>query len=343
MAHTRPNVWQLQSRRDTHGLISALAYPDPEIRQRAATALRALDTVQAVPALKAALRHETNEQTRHSLAAAIHELDHRTDVGGLVNARDVNGLIKTLRSRHPQNVIAAAHALGKLGDRMAVEPLVILFHNAAAPPAVRLAAAEALLDLQSAPAVVTLLGALRRDSWQVRRNAAAVLGQIQAVWAVEPLAAALHDSHPVVRRTAAAALRRIGTADAIATLRKHFAPAPTAETTPQTPASTPQQPAIPHEATPRPVMPPAPHPRMKSALPAARPTASGTPETTGAASAFSQPDPVPERRDTLPEATPQLKRPQSAPPPPLEKEQTSGIVQPVKKLIAFLKQRSNSK
>ncbi|MCD4684596.1 MAG: HEAT repeat domain-containing protein, partial [Anaerolineae bacterium] len=79
-----------------------------------------------------------------------------------------------------------------------------------------------LLKLQSAPAVVTLLGALRRDSWQVRRNAAAVLGQIQATWAVEPLAKALDDAHPVVRRTAAAALRRIGSADAINALRARF-------------------------------------------------------------------------------------------------------------------------
>ncbi len=224
MTGTRPNIWQLQSRRDIEGLIAALAYADPEVRRRAAGALRSLDVTEAVPALKAALRRETDTQTRRSLATALHDLDHRTDVKSLIKTNDVDGLIQALHSRHPEHVIAAARALGRLNDRLAVEPLVILFHNVAAPPAVRLAAAEALLELKSAPAVVTLLGALRRDAWQVRRNAAAVLGQIQATWAVEPLADALTDPHPVVRRTAAAALRRIGTADAIATLRARAAP-----------------------------------------------------------------------------------------------------------------------
>ncbi len=143
---------------------------------------------------------------------------------GIAKVQDVDRLIEVLKSRNPESVIAAARALGTLGNRMAVEPLVILFHNSSSPPAVRLSAAEALLELKSAPAVVTLLGALRRDSWEVRRNAAAVLGQIQAVWAVAPLAAALDDPHPVVRRTAAAALKRIGTAEAIAALRARFAP-----------------------------------------------------------------------------------------------------------------------
>jgi HEAT repeat protein len=223
VATTRPNIWQLQSRRDIQALTKALQYPDPEVRKRAAGALRALDAVQAVPALKTALRSETDLQVRTNLVTALHILDHRTDVNRLIKGKDVKGLMAALKSRHPENTIAAARALGELGDRIAVEPLVILFQNTSRPPRVRLAAAEALLQLKSAPAVVTLLGALRRDSWQVRRNAAAVLGQIQASWAVEPLIEALDDPHPIVRRTAAAALRRVGTAEAIAALRARFA------------------------------------------------------------------------------------------------------------------------
>jgi HEAT repeat protein len=226
VATTRPNIWQLQSRRNIQALIKALEYPDPEVRKRAAGALRALDAVQAVSALKAALRDETDAQVRTNLMMALHVLDHRTDVSSLIRSKNVNGLIAALKSRRPENVIAAAIALGELGDRIAVEPLVILFQNTSLPPKVRLAAAEALLQLKSAPAVVTLLGALRRDSWQVRRNAAVVLGQIQASWAVEPLIEALNDPQPVVRRTAAVALRRIGTAEAVAALRARFASQP---------------------------------------------------------------------------------------------------------------------
>ncbi|MBN1564679.1 MAG: HEAT repeat domain-containing protein [Anaerolineae bacterium] len=219
MVDSRPNVWQMQSRQDIQGLIQALRYPDPEVRGRAAVALRTLDAVPAVPALKAALQDELDEQTSKYLKETLHILDQRTDVGLMAQSANLDGLINALKSARTETVIAAAKALGKLGNRLAVEPLIILFHNSTSPPAVRLAAAEALLELQSAPAVVTLLGALRRDSWQVRRNAAAVLGQIQAIWAVEPLAAALYDTHPVVRRTAAAALKRIGTPEAITALR----------------------------------------------------------------------------------------------------------------------------
>ncbi len=247
MVDSRPNVWQLQSRHDKQGLIEALRYPDPEVRGRAAVALRTLNATDAVPVLKEILRTETDEQVRRYLTMAVHMLDRRTDVDGIAKVQDVDRLIEVLKSRNPESVIAAARALGTLGNRMAVEPLVILFHNSSSPPAVRLSAAEALLELKSAPAVVTLLGALRRDSWEVRRNAAAVLGQIQAVWAVAPLAAALDDPHPVVRRTAAAALKRIGTAEAIAALRARFAPPtlPEVATPPKITEKTASQPAIP--------------------------------------------------------------------------------------------------
>jgi hypothetical protein len=229
---SRPNVWQLQSRHDKQALIEALRYPDPEVRSRAAVALRTLSATEAVPVLKQIVRTETDEQARRNMMMALHMMDRRTDVEGIIKEQDIDRLIGVLKSRNPESVITAAQALGVLGNRLAVEPLVILFHNASSPPAVRLAAAEALLELKSAPAVVTLLGALRRDSWEVRCNAAAVLGQIQAVWAVTPLAAALDDPHPVVRRTAAVALKRIGTAEAVEALRARFAPSTLPEVPP---------------------------------------------------------------------------------------------------------------
>jgi len=314
---SRPNIWQLQSRRDIQGLIHALEYPDPEVRKRAAVALRTMDVVQAVPALKAALQRETDPQTRTNIAETLHVLDHRTDVKGLVKSQDLPGLLRVLKSRHPESVIAAARALGRLGDRSAVEPLIMLFQNSSAPPRVRLAAAEALLELKSAPAVVTLLGALRRDNWQVRRNAAAVLGQIQATWAVEPLAAALNDSHPVVQRTAAAALRRIGTSDAIAALRTYFARRSTTEAVP---AITAPSPALAPRAASQPPAPPQPAPT---------------------------PPPLPEREASRPPDPPVVSPTFPTTPPPSETEaptqpeSPSKVTRPVMKLIAYLKQRSS--
>lgn len=301
MVNFRPNIWQLQSQRDIQGLIDALQYADAEVRKRAAAALQALDATHAVPALKSALERESDEQTRVHLSNALHVLDHRTDVKKMVVHQDVPGLIETLKSRHVENVIAAAKALGKLDDRTAVEPLVMLFQNSSAPPRARLAAAEALLDLKSAPAVVTLLGALRRDSWQVRRNAAAVLGQIQATWAVEPLTAALHDPHPVVRRTATAALRRIGTAEAVATLRTHFA-----QRTTETVAPVAAEPVAPTLPPPAPLVTPAEN--------VVKP-------------------------ETQPLITP-APLPGEPPAPPSEDERPSRITRPVMRLIAFLKQRN---
>ena len=350
---SRPNIWQLQSRGDTRQLIHALRYPDPEVRGRAAVALRTLDATQAIPALKEALRNETDDQVGRHLAAALRVLDHRTDVEGLIRDQNVDGLIETLKSQRPDMVIAAARALGASGNRTAVEPLVILFHGSSAPPAVRLAAAEALLELKSAPAVVTLLGALRRDSWQVRRNAAAVLGQIQATWAVTPLADALDDAHPVVRRTAAAALQRIGTSEAIAVLRARFSPRH---------APPPSEPAVEQEPARPDIIPAAVEPEPIRPQPAS--AVEGTAPTIDAPKA-APPATVPEfdqlyasedieaqvfrvahdtrpseahraaTSDTVP-ITPARHRPT----PPPQKLASPPSAQPVHRLIAFLKRRA---
>lgn len=326
--NTRPNIWQLQSRHDISALVASLTHSDPDVRRRAAHALQTLDVVQAVPALKAALQQETDTQTRDVFNNVLHALDHRTDVESLIRAQDTEHLMQVLRSRRPENVIAAARALGKIGDRMAVEPLVILFHDPSSSPRVRLAAADALLELKSAPAVVTLLGALRRNSPQVRCNAAAVLGQIQATWAVEPLVEALDDPHPVVRRSAAVALRRIGTPDAVAALRAHFSsrkdPVPSNKrdtlTVPVAPVEAPKQapanklPTVPPTAPVPSITSPAPPPRTAS-KPTIPPRAASRPLTV-----------------TPPPSTPSMLPPEQHP---------SRLSRPVHKLISFLK-RSDS-
>ncbi len=342
MAGSRPNIWQLQSRRDVSALTDALRYPDPEVRKRAAVALRTLDAVQVVAALKTALENETDSQVQKHLAHTLHELDQRIDVTGLIKARDVKGLIEALKSRHVGTVAAAAAALGDLEDRAAVEPLVILFHNSSSPPAVRLAAAEALLRLKSAPAVVTLLGALRRDSWQVRRNAAAVLGQIQATWAVGPLTNALDDPHPIVRRTAAAALRRIGTADAVAVLRARFAGS-TRSVLPPKPMTAP--PAKPQTAPPEPEPAPAsPEPKPETSATGAEPVVLPEPPVV-------MTDTRPSRLRRRPAANMPAVTQDTQPIPPSlpedgalpQKEEISParITDPVRRLIAFFRQRGD--
>lgn len=212
---TGPNIYQLQAKNDVDGLIQALRYPDPSTRRGAAAALRALSAWQAVPALQSALSVENDWQTHATISAALQYLDHDIHVELMIKNHDVKGLVKMLNSNRPDDVMTACEALATLGDKLATEPLIMVFRNLMMPPKVRLAAAEALLRLESAPAVVTLLGALRKGEPSVRRNAAAVLGQLQAVWAVEPLIKVLEDPQPIVAQTAAAALRRIGTPEAV--------------------------------------------------------------------------------------------------------------------------------
>lgn len=212
------NIWQLQARGDIPGIISALESPDPMIRSRAVRALQTLNATEAVPQLQALHSHEHHPQIRALLDEALHTLQQDTPAD---NKRDL--LLKKLQSPKADEVYQAINELGDLGDRTVVEPLVILFRDVEQPAKLRLAAAEALLKLESTPASASLLGALRKPDWQVRRNAAGVLGQLKADWAVEPLIKVLwEDPHSAVRQTALAALRHIETPQAQAAVQEYL-------------------------------------------------------------------------------------------------------------------------
>lgn len=216
MENNIPNIWQMQTEGDIDSLCKALAHPSPEIRRRAAVALRIMDARAAMPSLQTQLKKETSAQVRVALSAAIEHLTppkNATETPFSGSTR-VERLIEHLMGARPEVALQAAIALGELNDKLAVPPLILVFKNRKQPPKVRLAVAEALLKMNSAPAEVTLLGALRSEKWHLRRNGAAILGQISADWAVEPLAKALHDEHPIVAKTARAALKRIGTPEA---------------------------------------------------------------------------------------------------------------------------------
>ncbi len=219
----RPDIWQLQAKLDTQGLVDALKSDDPNIRKRAAAALRALGAVASIPALRVALVNEQDAEVRNHMSAALEALQleakRATDTQeAVVPETPVGKLIAQLRSKDPEEVIKAANGLGELGDKLAVEPLVVLFNDAKVSIQVRLAVAEALLKLEAAPVEVTLLAALRHADWHIRRNGAAILGQLRAEWAVDPLVKALRDPNRIVQKTARAALKHIGTPEALRAL-----------------------------------------------------------------------------------------------------------------------------
>ncbi len=218
MTDYRVNIWRMQTQGDTQGLIAALSDDSPAVRRSAAAALHALGVVTAVPHLRAALARETDLNTRLSLSAALRHLQQESSADDGSGPEDVDRLVEQLRSGQPARIIEAAEALGRLQDRLAVGPLVVVFNDTALPGRVRLAAARALLAMNSAPAVVTLLAALDSDDWRIQRNGLAVLGHLRADWAVDAIRAHLDSANQIVRRTARAALRRIGTPEALAAL-----------------------------------------------------------------------------------------------------------------------------
>lgn len=218
-----PNIWLMQTQRDTDGLIRVLNHEDPDVRRRAAAALRIVGDRNAQPHLQKALDSETDPDVRQFLVAALEHLlpdEDATEPATEPAAKSqptqsrAERLVEHLVGSNEDVAVQAANALAELDDKSTVPALVMTFRNKRRTPAVRLAAAEALLRMDSAPAEVTLLSALRNEKWSLRRNGAAILGQLQAEWAVEPLTHALYDQHEMVARTARAALRRIGTPDA---------------------------------------------------------------------------------------------------------------------------------
>ena len=213
-----PNIWQLQSRVDIDGLTAALSHADPTVRRKAAAALRALDADPAVPALKAALGRESDWEAQATLLAAIQYLTHEDALAVLIEQRNVEALVNLLFSDMPHDVLGAIEALGELGDKQATEALVVIFRTTELPDELRYAAGESLLRLKSAPAVVTLLAALRRDDIEVRLNAAAMLGELHATWATRGLIDALDDAEPDVRQAAREALAKLGTPTALKAL-----------------------------------------------------------------------------------------------------------------------------
>jgi hypothetical protein len=212
------DIWRLQSNSDVRGLLEAVRLATPDVRKRAVTALRALGATSAIPGLQAILVEEKDAEVRALLISTLDYLFQQEmdddDEQSEEHSRVVQ-LIAQLNSDKPEQIIRAAQNLAELKEKIAVESLIMVFHNRHLLADVRLAAAEALIKLESAPVEISLLGALRHHDWHHRRNAAAVLGQLSADWAVRPLAAALRDEQEIVRRTAHAALKRIGTPAAL--------------------------------------------------------------------------------------------------------------------------------
>jgi len=197
----------------------------PTVRAAVAEALAAWREESAGPVLLARLAKETVPETRAALAAAL---------GSLRVAGAVEPLIAMLEAPVQVEVVAAAGALGQIGDRSggepdavkpALDPLARLARTAG-PTAVRESACLALAKIAPPSAEKTLAAALDDPQPSVRYTAAQGIGNLEGVGGetVAALVDHLQDKDKGVRQAAAAALAQVGGDKAAAEMAARLQP-----------------------------------------------------------------------------------------------------------------------
>ena len=179
-------------------LITALQNSDSEIRKAATKALVNIGTPALEP-LIATLRDTSDQNLRQTAADVLVE----------IGAPAVEPLIAVLKDEKWHVGVAAAGALGEIGDTRAVDPLIAALESKAMTR--RYAAAKALGKLGDKRATKPLIAVLRDTQTSVRVAAVEALGHIADVQAVEPLTLINYkDGLTEMREAAARALEQIG-------------------------------------------------------------------------------------------------------------------------------------
>ena len=138
---------------------------------------------------------------------SIFSFSRRPNIQQLKNEKNVEGLIEALAYRKDHNVrLAAASALGQIGDHRAVIPLLDALKD---QHRVREVAIISLGEIGDSRAVGDLIEGLDESDWEIRSTIAKALGKIGAPQAIKPLIKLLGDNNKVVRWHASQALEII--------------------------------------------------------------------------------------------------------------------------------------
>lgn len=222
-----PNIPQLEAKRDTQGLIKALAYKDAAIRIAAAEALAPLKDLLAVEPLVGLLKDGNADVRRASIAALAARGGGRVveplvtalkDPDPDVRAAVAKAVYRRLMTDPDQDTRrATASALGRIRAIDAVEPLVKAVMDS--DEDVRLAAIRALQAIGEVQAVVPLIIVLAREqvrqkatgrsSLAVERAASQALDVLCGPKAIGQLQTALAHDEADVRETAIRRLAKI--------------------------------------------------------------------------------------------------------------------------------------
>ncbi|SDW69166.1 HEAT repeat domain-containing protein [Nitrosomonas oligotropha] len=141
-------------------------------------------------------------------------------LGKIGDKAAVNALIHSLKDENSAVRSRAASALGEIGDKAAVDSLI---HSLKDEDSIaRWTAAEALGEIGDRAAVDPLIHSLKDENSAVRWTAAEALEIIGDKAAVDPLIHSLKDENSIVRWTAARALEKIGDKAAVDPLLHAF-------------------------------------------------------------------------------------------------------------------------
>jgi HEAT repeat protein len=210
-------------------LIEALNDPSPAVRIAAANALGAIGDKRASESLRTLLKNRHDEQARIAAVGALGKLrasdaveqileiaNNESDpwavrkasveaLGDIRDARAVNSLVNTLNDQYATVREASALALGKIGSKEAITPLLAALDTSTLW-ALRVAAANALGEIGDRRATVPLSNMLRDRYSAVREAAATALSKICDPEALDPLLHALDDPNENVQEAVMHAL-----------------------------------------------------------------------------------------------------------------------------------------
>ena len=144
-------------------------------------------------------------------ASALYQLHHESGL---------KYLIETLKNDDKNKIMFAALALGKLREKKAVEPLLLVIKENENYPEVIYKAIEVLGQLGDSKAVEPLTQILKGKNWHYAPSAADALGNLGDTKAVEELINSLDDKREEKKIAAAIALGKIGDKRAVKPLIK---------------------------------------------------------------------------------------------------------------------------
>ncbi len=196
-----------KSPRSITKLIEALSDSNASVRSAAVKALGETQSPAAVTPLLVLLRDESGA-LKSQAAAALARL-------GPVA---LPSLVSSLKDNRPSIRQLAAEALGDIGSKEAVAPLIELIstdQSGARPEAI-----EALGKIGDPKAIAPILSAMRSGSVAVRKKGIGALARFRDSRSVDALVAALSDHNEEVRQSAAAGLGDIGDANVITQLER---------------------------------------------------------------------------------------------------------------------------